>query len=68
MIFVLLTARSPRLRTRQWSRADCPTVAVISRFVELSKYGGEYGVSQYDADDADACAADSDVDGSPVST
>jgi hypothetical protein len=32
-----LTALSPRLRTAHWSLAALPTVAVMSRFVVLSK-------------------------------
>lgn len=41
----LLTALSPKFRTLQWSFADCPTVAVTSRFVILSKNGNPYCVS-----------------------
>lgn len=42
---ILLTARSPKFRTLQWSFADCPTVAITSRFVVLSKNGSPYCVS-----------------------
>lgn len=49
--FIILTARSAKFFTRQWSNADCPTVAIISRLVTLSKYGNENGASQYDGDD-----------------
>lgn len=45
---LILTALSPKFRTLQFKSADCPTVAVISRFVVLSKYGWAKGVSQYD--------------------
>lgn len=45
---IILTALSPKFRTLQFKSADCPTVAVISRFVVLSKYGWANGVSQYD--------------------
>ena len=41
----LLTALSPKFRTLQWSFADCPTVAITSRFVALSKNGNPYCVS-----------------------
>lgn len=41
----LLTALSPKFRTLQLSFADCPTVAVTSRFVILSKNGSPYCVS-----------------------
>lgn len=48
MTQIILTALSPKFRTLQFKSADCPTVAVISRFVVLSKYGWANGVSQYD--------------------